>query len=270
MKSRSHCKAAVHPTHSGQPNTHGCGSISLSLPWQGVIDHRPMWDLEMKTAGVFTGGECRVTERWACWWNRQADRGTESEPLLTHAPFMTRETQLKRPRLWMQQLLWLASRPPACPEWLLEPSPVFFLKMIFNRELLYFLFGHLLVMLARNSRKKEKKRCKKKKKGPFFYQHDQPLEDISVDQLQPRQMNLGISDAEDVAKFKIYSLNLPGIPHQWLHPPTGVLSLLQWKFNENSDRIVKRANNRVQRKPNSFCISRNILCASCQTFTESL
>lgn len=125
MKSRSHCKAAVHPTHSGQPNTHGCGSISLSLPWQGVIDHGPMWDLEMKTAGVFTGGECRVTERWACWWNRQADRGTESEPLLTHAPFMTRETQLKRPRLWMQQLLWLASRPPACPEWLLEPSPAF-------------------------------------------------------------------------------------------------------------------------------------------------
>lgn len=68
----------------GAPDTlraakhHSYGSISLSFPWQGVIDHGPMWDFKMKTAGVFSGGGCRVTERCTRWWNRQAGKDTET------------------------------------------------------------------------------------------------------------------------------------------------------------------------------------------------
>lgn len=36
--------------------------INIAFSWQGVIDHRPTWDFKMKTAGVFSGGGCRVTE----------------------------------------------------------------------------------------------------------------------------------------------------------------------------------------------------------------
>ena len=46
----------------------------------------------------------------------------------------------------------------------------------------------------------------------------------------------------------------------------------QLKFSDNTDSIVKRANQRIRllRKLNSFDISRSILCAFYQTFIESI
>lgn len=52
--------------------------INIAFAWQGEIDLRPTWDFKMKTAGVFSGGGCRVTERCTRWWNRQAGRDVES------------------------------------------------------------------------------------------------------------------------------------------------------------------------------------------------
>lgn len=56
------------------------------------------------------------------------------------------------------------------------------------------------------------------------------------------------------------------------HKYLGTVFDSQLTFSENTDSIVKRANQRIHllRKLNSFGISRNILCAFYQTFIESL
>lgn len=89
----------------------------------------------MKTAGVFSGGGCRVTERCARWWNRQAGKDRNQS---LHSP-----THLT----WLERLNWRArdcgcssSRRCCCPGSLLHCSPaglkwfsieVFFFLLVF-------------------------------------------------------------------------------------------------------------------------------------------
>lgn len=110
--------------------------INIAFSWQGVIDHRPTWDSKMKTAGVFPGGGCRVTERCARWWNRQAGEDIETRAF-SRPRTLRDETRLKR--LWMQQLS------PLLLPWKSVTSVSHCFEIIFNWG-----FGGVLCQLQSN------------------------------------------------------------------------------------------------------------------------
>lgn len=102
---------------------HNYGSISLSFPWQGVIDHGPMWDFKMKTAGVFSGGGCRVTERCTRWWNRQAGKDTETRAFTRPRTLRDWRDSIEEPETVDAAALTAAACLPACLGRLLQQSP---------------------------------------------------------------------------------------------------------------------------------------------------
>lgn len=107
---------------------HSYGSISLSFPWQGVIDHGPMWDFKMKTAGVFSGGGCRATERCTRWWNRQAGKDTETRAFTRPRTLRDWRDSIEEPETVDAAALTAA----ACPPWKTASAESCCFEMIFN------------------------------------------------------------------------------------------------------------------------------------------